>query len=194
MHGRPKGRLTHRSFARRLYPRPSLPGPAPHDLRCGRDRRWPAARAGRGVPSTPCPCSWMSGPSASAMSSQSCDTRSRRVSATNPCAYMLDLSALAARAMTPRGVRQTRNPLGEMPSAQASQGCQIPVDKPASRLYTHITSPIFGGSSHPGLRLVDRGSLPMDHTWIYPPCWPPAMLGCSPQARFLLRPQLLTRV
>jgi hypothetical protein len=36
--------------------------------------------------------------------------------------------------------------------------------------------------------------MPMDHPWIDVCCRPPTMPGLSPRARFLLRPQLLTRV
>jgi hypothetical protein len=82
------------------------------------------------------------------------------VSSHNHFVHLADgvaLAALAARAMTPKGMDDTRSSLGEMPAAQVCLGRQIPVDKPAPRLYTRTTAPIFGGSSHLGLRRVDMG-------------------------------------
>ena len=73
------------------------------------------------------------------------------VSSNNYCAHVLDLSVLdmlAARTVTPTDGRETRESPGEMRSATAYLGCQIPIDKPAPHLYTRLTSPIFAGSSH----------------------------------------------
>jgi hypothetical protein len=81
-----------------------------------------------------------------------------------------------------------------MPAAKPYLGCQILVDKPASRPYIRAKSPIFGGSSHLDLRLVDMGGLPVDYTGIDRSSRPSALPHRSPHARFVMRPQLLTRV
>ena len=51
----------------------------------------------------------------------------------------------------------------------------------------------FGGSSYLGLRLAAMRSMAMDHAWIDFSRMPLATPGLSSRARFLLRPQLLTR-
>jgi hypothetical protein len=85
---------------------------------------------------------------------------------------------------------------GDMPSRRSAIAClrgNIPVDKPAGLPYTRAGLP-FCDASHLGLRLADMGAHANDHPGLDLSRRPPAMPGLSSRARFLLRPQLLTRV